>query len=109
MKKTWKNTVAFVCVCALAWCVTGCTSAESGTPDTAVTNTNGTVADTASQAGGSTGQKTSADTLNATANEVYQIAVIEKNLTNPIWIALQEGAEQALCRRLKKPMQRGSP
>ena len=65
MKKTWKNTVAFVCVCALAWCVTGCTSDESGTPDTAVTNTNGTVADTASQAGGSTGQKTSADTLNA--------------------------------------------
>ena len=95
MKKTWKKTAAFVCVCALAWCVTGCTSDESVTPDTAVTNTNGTAADTTSQTGDSTGQKTSADTLNATANEVYQIAVIEKNLTNPIWIALQEGAEQA--------------
>ena len=97
MKKTWKNTVAFVCVCALAWCVTGCTSDESGTPDTAVTNTNGTVADTASQAGGSTGQKTSADTLNATANEVYQIAVIEKKPDKPDLDRASGGGRAGRC------------
>lgn len=97
MKKIWKRTLAGMGAALMALSFTGCTSDEPApsAQDEKPAQTDTQTPDTPDTTNDNSSGKTSADTLKATAKESYKIAVIEKNLTNPIWIALQEGAEQA--------------
>lgn len=108
MSKTWKRLVGMICFFAMLFAMAGCssditdTAVGNGTDSSAeddsmaATDTEMNVdADTTDADAGESEAKPSAEDLKATANEEYEIVVIEKNLANPIWIALKEGAEQA--------------
>lgn len=110
MKKNLKKLICMLGVSVLMMSVFGCGSGgESAAPaETETTEetaeapkeeqeeqTEENEAEPAEEAPEETGESegaVSAETLKETANEEYEIAVIQKNLTNPIWIALQEGA-----------------
>lgn len=103
MKKTLKSFAALISMVALLLTLVSCGGTQ-GTPAPDPAPSNGAAAGSETPEGSDKSEepaeapsdkKVSAETLSATAKDSYEIVVIEKNLTNPIWIALQEGAIQA--------------
>lgn len=102
MRKNWKRLVGLAGAMVLVISLVGCTSVDTEAPaETPAAETPTQEEETAApveekeETSNVSEKKPSAETLSAKGNEPYEIVVIEKNLTNPIWVALQEGALQA--------------